>query len=150
MDKHTTMTQCGAVWTGTIIHVDSVDRVAGGMIQSCGGYHLAIALAVDGGSWYPLLEGGGDWDAISADNLLDVVGLGRMDEDNETIADRLTAGMAILRGWAGHVRQLDPGNEMLGELADYLEERAAAAEAAAEDDDMCEDIASDCGMPTAD
>lgn len=149
-NTYTTATDCGDMIKASYIRTGDVPSVRGGYIQDCPKARLKIALNANGGAWEALYDIGGDDCGISADNLLDVIALGQMDDANTTVQEMLTEGADILRNWAGRIRAIDSDNEALDALAEYLEDRADDADRTAKDRDACADIAEDLGIEAAD
>jgi hypothetical protein len=130
---HTIATHVGDIIAASLIRLDTVNATRGGYVQCCPRATLAIGLRASDGGWEPLYEMGADWDGVSDDNVDDVLSLGELDDQND-IADALEEGADILDAWADKITAIDPANEDLGEVADWLRGRATSARAAALDD----------------
>lgn len=141
----TTATDCGSVIAASYIRTGHTGATVNGYIQDFPRTSYKIALRADGSGWEALYDQGGNDCGISSDNLMDIVSIGGMDDSNGTVAEMLVDGAAELDAWADRIRSIDSDSESLGETADYLRERAAAARLAAEDSDQCEVIRVEIG-----
>jgi len=144
--EYTHATDCGNMIKASFIQLGSTGATVAGYVQDCPRTRYKIAIRADGSGWEALYDQGGDDCGISSDNLHDIISIGRMDDDCDTVAKALREGASELRLWAARIRAIDEHSEQLAECADYLDERAADAAATAEDNDSCNDIADEVGM----
>lgn len=138
-------TDCGPMIRASFINCGSTGATRDGYVQNCPKTQYKIALRADGAGWDALYDQGGGDCGISADNLNDIISIGRMDDSCNTVAEALREGASELRAWAGRVRSIDPDSAELAECADYLDDRAGDAEATAGDAEQCAGIADDIG-----
>lgn len=144
--KYTHGTDCGSVIRCSYINTGNTPATVGGYVQSCPVIKYKIAIREAGDGWEALYDMGGDDCGISSDNLADIISIGRMDDSNTTVSAALTDGARDLHAWADRIRAIDPDNEDLAELAEYLDERATDAEHTASDRDRCNELADEYNM----
>lgn len=143
-------TDVGDVIRDSLINLGHTNAVVEGYIQSCPRTRYKIALRASGDGWEALYDQGGDDCGISADDLLDVIAIGSMDDGNTTVSAALLEGAGEIESWATRIRAIDEESEALRECADYLLERVADARAVAADVAKCNALAEELGMDEED
>lgn len=143
-------TDVGDVIRDSIINLGHTSAVVEGYIQSCPRTRYKIALRASGDGWEALYDQGGDDCGISADDLMDIIAIGRMDDSNTTVSAALRKGAGEIESWAERIRAIDEESDALRECADYLLERVADARAVAEDVVECNALAEELGMDEED